>query len=76
MNVATKKAALENTLSKIAGFAVGLTVRGNNAFTVSAEGDQHAALKAVVNKIGGKLERESDAGYDADTDFTVVYFTA
>lgn len=71
----TRKQALETKLSSICGTAIEITVRGLNAFTISAEGN---ALKAIEKAkaflmITGAMS-EWRAEFDEECDFTCAYF--
>jgi len=68
-----KLSQLESTLSNEAGFPVEITIRWENEFTLSADGEKVAELKELVAKIGGKLDGDMH-GYDEECDMSCVFF--
>lgn len=64
---------LQCKLSKIAGFEVELTVRGERDFTISAEGKRNWG-KVLEFFFGQNLLNVSDV-YDAECDLHCLYFT-
>ena len=73
MTIKERFVALQAALSKNLGYAVEFTIRGDNEFTLSAEGDRAAALKALVSKLPGVTVTSSE--YDLDIDYTCCFFT-
>ena len=73
MTIKERFAALQAALSKSVGYAVEFTIRGDNEFTLSAEGDRAAALKALVSKLPGVTVTSSE--YDQEIDYTCCFFT-
>lgn len=63
-----KKAALEATLSRVCGFPVEVTVRGDREFTLSAEGKRDFQKARTFFKVKG------ETNYDAEADLTCFYF--
>ena len=68
---------IKQTLSKVAGIEVDVTVRGDNKFTFSFEGENKKALKSIFNYFGDKLivEKDNDSVdfYDKEIDMTYIY---
>lgn len=75
MNTNTRKASLESQLSKICGVAIEITIRGLNAFTISAEGNTVSAMSKAKAFLGmtGALSGW-DAKYHEDCDYTCAFF--
>lgn len=73
-----KKASLEATLGRVAGFKVELTVTGwredKTEFTVSAEGRRDFAKVVAFLKMG-RPALTSETLYDEETDGTYLYIT-
>jgi hypothetical protein len=66
---------IENTLSKVCGEKVEITIRGLREFTASFIGNNQDAVKKVNEFFNGKL-KSFESEYDAECDLTVIYFTA
>lgn len=68
---------IKQTLSKVAGIEVDITVRGDNKFTFSFEGENKKALKSIFDYFGDKLivEKDNDSVdfYDKEIDMTYIY---
>ena len=60
--------------SEAVGVAVELTIRGERAFTLSADGDVVAKIVAWLKKAPNL--KTVDAEYDAELDTSFVFFTA
>ena len=75
MKTNDRKAALESRLSQICGMAIEITIRGLNAFTISAEGNTVAAMGKAKSFLGmtGALS-DWRAEYDEECDYTCAYF--
>jgi hypothetical protein len=73
MTIKERFAALQTALSKSVGYAVEFTIRGDNEFTLSAEGDKVAALKTLLAKLPGVTVTGSV--YDQEIDYTCCFFT-
>lgn len=63
--------ALTATLTEIAGRPIEITVRGDNDFTFSYEGDHPEAAARLGEFFGMSLA----PSYDEECDFTCVYAT-
>lgn len=75
MNANQRKAALEARLSRICGFAIEITIRGLNAFTISSEGNTVSDMgkaKSFLGMTGALSGWEAD--YDEECDQTCAYF--
>lgn len=70
--ITSKKIELEKNVSKIAGFACELTVRGDRDFTVSADGKVEWSRLLGWFGIAAKNARSH---YDAECDFSCLYFS-
>lgn len=73
MTIKERFAALQAALSKSVGYAVEFTIRGDNEYTLSAEGNRVAALKTLLAKLPGVTVTGSV--YDEEIDFTCCFFT-
>ena len=61
-------------VSEAVGVAVELTIRGERAFTLSADGDVVAKIVAWLKSAPNLKTVEAE--YDVECDATFVYFTA
>jgi hypothetical protein len=68
-----KKEKLEATLSKISGFPIEITIRGEHGFTLSAEGE-HDFAKAIKFLKQDKRAEDFQVTYDKDIDFSCCFF--
>ncbi len=73
MSIKERFAALQAALSKSVGYTVEFTIRSNNEFTLSAEGDKTAALKNLLAKMPGVTVTGSV--YDEEIDYTCCFFS-
>ena len=69
-----RKNSLEARLTETLGFAVDVVVRGNNEFTLAAEGDKRTALRRYMSGTPGVTITE--CSYDEECDYTCLFFTA
>ena len=69
-----RKNTLEARLTATLGFAVDVVVRGNNEFTLAAEGDKRAALRRYISGTPGVTITE--CSFDEECDYTCLFFTA
>ena len=69
-----RKNTLEARLTETLGFAVDVVVRGNNEFTLAAEGDKRTALRRYMSGTPGVTITE--CSYDEECDYTCLFFTA
>ena len=72
--ISNRKNTLEARLTATLGFAVDVVVRGNNEFTLAAEGDKRTALRRYMNGTPGVTITE--CSYDEECDYTCLFFTA
>ena len=71
--ISNRKNTLEARLTATLGFAVDVVVRGNNEFTLAAEGDQRTALRRYMSGTPGVTITE--CSYDEECDYTCLFFT-
>jgi hypothetical protein len=72
--IASKIEKLEQAMSTVAGFEIELTIRGERAFTVSAEGEVNFdKLIKWLNQYNKPISIRSE--YAEDCDFSCLYFT-
>lgn len=64
---------LKQTLSKVTGKEIDITIRGNNKFTFSFEGKNKQSECKLIQFFGDKIEITEDSGYDEETDMTYIY---
>lgn len=64
---------LKQTLAKVAGKEIDITIRGNNKFTFSFEGENKQSEYKITKFFGDKIEITEDSGYDEETDMTYIY---
>ena len=64
---------LKQTLSKVTGKEIDITIRGNNKFTFSFEGKNKQSEYKLIQFFGDKIEITEDSGYDEETDMTYIY---
>ena len=72
--ISNRKNSLEARLTATLGFAVDVVVRGNNEFTLAAEGDKRTALRRYMSGTPGVTITE--CSYDEECDYTCLFFTA
>ena len=72
--ISNRKNTLEARLTETLGFAVDVVVRGNNEFTLAAEGDKRTALRRYMSGTPGVTITE--CSYDEECDYTCLFFTA
>ena len=72
--ISNRKNTLEARLTETLGFAVDVVVRGNNEFTLAAEGDKRTALRRYMSGTPGITITE--CSYDEECDYTCLFFTA
>ena len=73
-NLTARKNELEAAMSRVAGFGVELTVRGELSFTASAEGEVDFSRLAKWLKSTKVYAVSDKAAYDAECDFSCLYF--
>lgn len=71
LKIANRKQQIEKTLSALAGVVVELTVRGDQEFTVSADGNRRSELSKLTPIFGTNVE--TSFRYDAEIDFSVLF---
>lgn len=65
---------LEKTISEVAGVAVEIIIRGERAFTYFFEGKSESAEQRIKSYFSGNGRFDDEgAGYDEETDCTVLY---
>lgn len=64
---------LKKTLSQVAGIEVDITIRGENKFTFSFEGENKEAADKIINFFGNKLKDNPTGEYDLECDMTFIY---
>ncbi|QIG63323.1 hypothetical protein DAC16_90 [Bacteroides phage DAC16] len=64
---------LKQTLSKVVNKEIDITIRGNNKFTFSFEGESKQSECKLIQFFGDKIEITEDSGYDEETDMTYIY---
>ena len=72
--ISNRKNTLEARLTATLGFAVDVVVRGNNEFTLAAEGDKRTALRRYMSGTPGVTITE--CSYDEECDYTCLFFAA
>ena len=72
--ISNRKNTLEARLTATLGFVVDVVVRGNNEFTLAAEGDKRTALRRYMSGTPGVTITE--CSYDEECDYTCLFFTA
>jgi len=72
--ISNRKNSLEARLTATLGFAVDVVVRGNNEFTLAAEGDKRTALRRYISGTPGVTITE--CSFDEECDYTCLFFTA
>ena len=72
--ISNRKNTLEARLTETLGFAVDVVVRGNNEFTLAAEGDKRTALRRYMSGTPGVTITE--CSYDEECDYPCLFFTA
>ena len=72
--ISNRKNTLEARLTETLGFVVDVVVRGNNEFTLAAEGDKRTALRRYMSGTPGVTITE--CSYDEECDYTCLFFTA
>ena len=72
--ISNRKNTPEARLTATLGFAVDVVVRGNNEFTLAAEGDKRTALRRYMSGTPGVTITE--CSYDEECDYTCLFFTA
>lgn len=69
-----RKVALEQVFSRLCGFAVEVTVRKDNEFTLSAEGNRTFG-RAIGYLRESKRVLSAETSYDEECDYTCCYLT-
>ena len=72
--ISNRKNTVEARLTETLGFAVDVVVRGNNEFTLAAEGDKRTSLGRYMSGTPGVTITE--CSYDEECDYTCLFFTA
>jgi hypothetical protein len=64
---------IKNTLSSIAGIEIEITIRGEEKFTYSFDGDNPEAVQKIKDFFKGQGVFHDDSGYDEECDHTCLY---
>ena len=66
---------LENKLSQIAGVKIEITIRGEQAFTFSFEG-QNVSAENAIKKYFNNSTPDPLSGYDQECELTVLFYNS
>ena len=72
--ISNRKNSLEARLTATLGFEVEVCFRGENKFTLAAEGDKRAELRRYISGTPGVTITE--CSFDEECDYTCLFFTA